>query len=338
MRFLRQGKIKLKRDIGKGSEMAGKIMGLCWWAFGWITFGSIGNAAAQQAGSAEAATGTGIDLATVRSTLDSVKEFLATKGVDYGLKILAALVIFFVGKWLASLVANLIGKTMTKANVEPILAKFVKNLCHVGLLVFVVIAAISALGIETMQFVAVLGAAGLAVGLALQGSLANFASGVLLVIFKPFKVGDFVELAGNKGTVKEVQIFNTVLNAPDNVRVIVPNAQVTGSGIMNYTVNGTRRVDLVIGVSYEDDIKKAKEVIEKVLAGDERVLQEPAATVAVLELADSSVNFVVRPWVKAADYWNVYFDVTGKVKLALEKNGLTIPFPQHDVHMKKEAG
>lgn len=332
-----KAKESLSGDIRKGSEMARKIMGLCWWAFGWIAFAGAGNAGAQQAGSAEAATGTGIDLATVRSTFDSVKEFLATKGVDYGLKVLAAIVIFFVGKWLASLIANLIGKTMTKAKVEPTLVKFVKNVCYVGLLVFVAIAAMSALGIQTAQFIAVVGAAGLAIGLALQGSLANFASGVLLVIFKPFKVGDFVELAGNKGTVKEVQIFNTVLNSPDNTRVIIPNAQVTGSGIMNYTVNGTRRVDLLIGVSYEDDIKKAKEVIEKVLARDERILKEPAATVAVSELADSSVNFIVRPWVKPADYWDVYFDVTAKVKMALEENGLTIPFPQQDVHLKKDS-
>lgn len=157
------------------------------------------------------------------------------------------------------------------------------------------------------------------------------------MIFKPFKVDDFVELAGTKGTVREVQIFNTVLNTPDNIRVIIPNAQVTGSGILNYTANGTRRVDLVIGVSYEDDIKKAKQVIEQVLASDARILREPAATVAVSELADSSVNFVVRPWVKPADYWDVYFDVTAKVKTALEQNGLTIPFPQQDVHLKKES-
>jgi len=317
--------------------MAQKIMGICWWALGRITFGGIGSAYAQQTGSTGVKTGTGIDLATVRSTLDSVKEFLATKGTDYGLKLLAAVVIFFVGKWLTALISNLVARAMTKAKVEATLVTFVRNVCYVGLLVFVVIAALSALGIQTAQFIAVVGAAGLAIGLALQGSLANFASGVLLVIFKPFKVGDFVELAGTKGVVREVQIFNTVLNTPDNIRVIIPNAQVTGSGILNYTANGTRRVDLVIGVSYEDDIAKAKQVIEQVLASDKRVLREPAATIAVSELADSSVNFVVRPWVKPADYWDVYFDITAKVKTALEQNGLTIPFPQQDVHLKKES-
>jgi len=159
----------------------------------------------------------------------------------------------------------------------------------------------------------------------------------MLMIFKPFRTGDFVEAAGKKGTVKKVQIFNTILDSPDNVRVIIPNAQVTGSSIMNYTVNGTRRVDLVVGVSYEDDLKKAQQVIEGVVADDSRILKEPATTVAVSELGDSSVNFVVRPWVQAADYWAVYFDLTAKVKLALDKNGISIPYPQRDIHVKNGA-
>ncbi len=303
-----------------------------------VIFVGVANAAAPETTAVETKTGTGtmVDMATVRSTLDSVKEFLATKGVDYGLKILAALVIFLVGKWLAGVFTNLIGRAMAKARVEPTLVSFVKNICYVGLIVFVAIAALSALGIQTAQFIAVIGAAGLAIGLALQGSLANFASGVLLIMFKPFKVGDFVELAGTKGTVQAVHIFNTVLNTLDNIRVIIPNAQVTGGSILNYTINGTRRVDLVFGISYGDDINKARRVIEDVLAGDTRILKEPAPTVAVLALADSSVNFAVRPWVKPTDYWDVYFDVTAKVKLALESNGLTIPFPQRDVHMKNK--
>ena len=196
-----------------------------------------------------------------------------------------------------------------------------------------IIAAVGKLGVPIIQFAVVLGAAGLAIGLALQGSLANFASGVLMLIFKPFKVGDFVEVAGAKGTVAEIQIFNTVVTSPDNVKIIVPNAQVTGGNILNYSVNGTRRVDLIVGISYEDDLKKAQQVIERVLAGDDRVLKDPAPTVAVSELADSSVNFVVRPWVKAADYWDVYFDMTAKVKLSLDQNGISIPYPQRDVHM-----
>lgn len=266
--------------------------------------------------------------------LDKIYEYIAT----YGLSVLAAVVIFIVGRWIAKLISKLVGKGMTKAKVEKTLVNFVQNLCYIALLVFVIIAALSKLGIQTASFIAIVGAAGLAVGLALQGSLANFASGVLMLIFKPFKVGDFIEVAGAKGTVKQIQIFNTILASPDNVRVIIPNAQVTGGNIMNYTVNGTRRVDLVVGVSYEDDLKKAQKVIERVLAEDDRILKDPPATVAVSELGDSSVNFVVRPWIKAADYWNVYFDVTAQVKLSLDKNGISIPYPQHDIHMKSEMG
>ena len=191
-------------------------------------------------------------------------------------------------------------------------------------------------GIKLTAAIAVLGAAALAVAFALQGSLSNFAAGILMVIFKPFKVGDFVTVAGVQGTVQEIQILNTVLNSPDNVRIIVPNAQVTGGTISNFTANATRRIDLTIGVSYDDDIKKAKQVIEGVLAADARILKTPAPMVAVSELADSSVNFVVRPWVKSADYWDVYFDTTAKLKTALESNGLTIPFPQQDVTYKEQ--
>jgi small conductance mechanosensitive channel len=265
--------------------------------------------------------------------LNRIYTYLAENGFN----IVVALIIFFVGRWLARLISKLVGKGLAKSDLDRTLVKFTKNLTYIGLLVFVVIAALARAGIETTQFAVVLGAAGLAIGLALQGSLANFAAGFLMIVFRPFRVGDFIEAAGVKGTVQEIHIFNTVLNRPDNVRVTIPNAQLTAGNIMNYTVNGTRRVDLLIGVSYEDDLKKARQVIEEVLANDERVLKEPAPTVAVSELADSSVNFVVRPWVKAADYWNVYFDVTAKVKLALDKSGITIPFPQRDVHIKDGA-
>ena len=253
---------------------------------------------------------------------------------EYGLKILAALLIFIIGRWLAKVISKAVEKSLLKAKVDKTLTKFVKNLTQVVILMFVIIAALANLGVETAQFAVAIGAAGLAIGLALQGSLANFASGFLMIMFRPFKVGDLVEASGVLGKVEEIQIFNTILNTPDNIRVIIPNAQVTGSNILNYTANGTRRVDLVIGVSYEDDLKRAKEVIEAVLAGDEKVLKNPAPTVAVSELGDSSVNFVVRPWVKAVDYWDAYFDVTAKVKLALDKDGISIPYPQRDVHIK----
>jgi small conductance mechanosensitive channel len=266
----------------------------------------------------------------VQAILQKIYEYLAT----YWLQVVAAIVIFIVGRWLAKLISKLIGRAMKRAKVDDTLTSFVEHLSYTAMLVFVVIAAINKLGVDTASFAVVVGAAGLAIGFALQGSLANFAAGIMLIIFKPFKVGDFVELAGKKGTVKEIQIFNTILNSPDNVMVIIPNGQVTSTNIMNYTANGTRRVDLVVGVSYDDDLKKAKQVIEQVLAGDDRILADPPTTVAVSELGDSSVNFVVRPWVKSADYWAVYFAFTENVKLALDKNGITIPYPQRDIHMK----
>jgi small conductance mechanosensitive channel len=269
----------------------------------------------------------------MNAILTTIYAYLAT----YWLQVVAAVVIFVVGRWLANVVSNLVAGAMTRAKIDPTLTSFVRNLCHIALLAFVIISALKKLGIPMTEFTVVVGAAGLAVGFALQGSLSNFAAGVILIIFKPFKVGDFVELAGKMGTVKEIQIFNTILNSPDNVRIIVPNGQVTGSNIMNYTVNGTRRIDLVVGVSYEDDLKKAQQVIEKVLSSDERILKEPAYTVAVSELGESSVNFVVRPWVNAADYWSVRFDTIEKIKLALDKNDITIPYPQRDIHMKSGA-
>jgi small conductance mechanosensitive channel len=261
--------------------------------------------------------------------LNQVYEYLA----KYGLQVIAAVAIFLIGRVVAKLLVKLLAKGMVKAKIDRTLATFIEDLAYAVLLIFIIIAALAKIGVETTSFIAVVGAAGLAVGLALQGSLANFASGVLMLVFKPFKVDDLVEIAGATGVVKEIQIFNTIINSPDNLRIIVPNAQVTGGNIINYTVNGKRRVDLVVGVSYEDDLKKTKKVIDQVLEVHEKVLNDPAPTVAVSELGDSSVNFVVRPWCNSADYWDVYFDVTTKVKIALDENGITIPFPQRDVHM-----
>jgi len=262
--------------------------------------------------------------------LQKVSEYLAA----YGLKVVGALAIFIVGRWVAKLLSRLAAKALAKARIDKTLVRFTENLSYVVLLVFVVVAALATAGVETTSFIAVLGAAGLAIGLALQGSLANFAAGVLMIIFKPMKVGDFVEIGGIKGTVQEIQIFNTLIDTPDNIRAIIPNAKVTSDNIKNYSTNGTRRVDLVIGVSYGDDLRKAQEVMERVLANDARVLKDPPAKVAVFELAESSVNFVVRPWVKTADYWDVYFDTTGRIKMALDDAGITIPFPQRDIHIK----
>lgn len=270
------------------------------------------------------------DAKTLEELLLSLYKYLAANGIN----VLYAVIIFVVGRWVAKLISGLVEKAMTKAKIDAILHKFVKNIVYLGLLIFVIIAALERIGVEMTSFAIVVGAAGLAIGLALQGSLSNFAAGVLLVIFRPFKVGELVEISGKLGVVKQIQIFNTVLSSPDNVRIIVPNAQVTGGNILNYTVNGTRRVDLVVGVSYEDDLKKTREVISGVIARDGRVLAEPAPVVAVKELGESSVNFVVRPWVNAADYWDVYFDMIEKIKVALDSADITIPFPQRDVHIK----
>jgi small conductance mechanosensitive channel len=256
--------------------------------------------------------------------------------IAYGVNVIAAILIFLIGKWLAGVVSRLTEKLILKGNGDNTLASFVKHLTYIGLLVIVIIAAISKLGVQTTSLIAIIGAAGLAVGLALQGSLANFAAGLMLVIFRPFKVGDLIEAGGTLGTVVEIQIFNTVINALDNRRVIIPNAKVTGDNIINLSSIENRRVDLVFGISYSDDIKKAKESLESVVAADSRILKDPAPTVAVSELADSSVNLVCRPWVKPDDYWGVYFDTLEKGKVELEKNGITIPFPQRDVHLYEE--
>jgi len=268
----------------------------------------------------------------MEDVLDKIYEYIAT----YGLNVLAAALIFFIGKWLARILTNLLEKMMQKTNLDATLVSFVKHISYIGLLVFVVIAALGKLGVQTTSFIAVIGAAGLAVGLALQGSLANFAAGVLLIIFKPFKVGDFIEGGGSLGTVKEVQIFNTIISTPDNRKVIIPNAKVTGDNITNFSAIDNRRVDLVFGISYSDDIKKAKEVLMGMIKGDERVLPEPEPVVAVSELGDSSVNLVCRPWVKPENSWGVYFETLEKGKMELEAAGMTIPFPQTDVHLFKD--
>ncbi len=287
-------------------------------------------------GDPNAASEPAFDLSNLNvSTLQEILTKVYTLLAEYGLKIVGSVLIFLVGRWVARLITKLASKAMTRAKMDETLVRFIDSLCYLGLLTFVVIAALSNLGVQTASFVAIVGAAGLAVGLALQGSLSNFASGVLMLIFKPIRVGDYVEAGGAQGSVKEIGIFTTVLNSPDNVRIIVPNAQVTGSTIKNYTINGTRRLDLVFGVSYEDDLRKARQVIEQVLAADSRILPDPAPVVAVSALADSSVNFVVRPWVTVADYWPAHFDLTEKIKVALEENGLSIPFPQHDIHIKQ---
>ena len=255
----------------------------------------------------------------------------------YGLRVIAAVVILIVGRWVAMGVRNLVKRLMRKSNIDQTIRRFVGNLTYITLLAFVVLAALNQLGIQTTSFIAVLGAAGLAVGLALQGSLANFAAGFLMIIFRPFRVGDYIEGGGVAGTVEEIQIFTTTLQTPDNKTVIVPNAKMTSDNINNWTAKGTRRVDMVMGIGYDDDIDKAKQIMRDVLSQDSRILPEPPPQVAVIELGDSSVNFMVRPWVKATDYWGVYSDVTEKVKKAFDANGINIPYPQRDIHVYEHA-
>jgi len=255
----------------------------------------------------------------------------------YGPKILAALVILVLGWFVARSITGLVRKGMTRASVDATLSKFVSSLTYMLLMTFVVLAAISKLGVETASFIAVLGAAGFAVGFALQGSLSNFAAGVMILIFRPFKAGDFVEAGGTMGAVQEVGIFHTVLTTPDNKKVIVANSSITGGNITNFSAMETRRVDMKFGIGYGDDIRKAKQVLERLMAEDARVLKDPAVTIAVAELGDSSVNLVCRPWVKSADYWAVFFDTHEKVKLTFDAEGISIPFPQRDVHLHQVA-
>ena len=261
-------------------------------------------------------------------------DLLATEMlITWGLRIAAALAILVIGNWLAKKFTAVFVKMMERNEIDITLTRFLKNIVYYALLTAVVIAAAQKLGINTASFLAVVGAAGLAVGLALKDSLANFSAGVMLILFRPFKVGDAVTVAGETGAVEEITIFNTVMNTPDNQRKIIPNGLITSGTITNITANDTRRIDMVFGIGYDDDIKSAEQVFANMIKADPRVLNEPAPTVAVAELADSSVNFVVRPWVKTSDYWDVKFELTEKIKMALDEAGISIPFPQQDVHM-----
>jgi small conductance mechanosensitive channel len=255
--------------------------------------------------------------------------------IPWGINIIFAVLIFIVGKYLVGIITNLVKKLMAKAKMDAILVNFIGSIIRSVLLLFVVIAALDQLGVNTTSLIALIGAAGLAIGLALQGSLQNLASGVMLIVFRPFTDGDFIEAGGTMGVVEEIGIFTTRMRTGDNKEVIVPNGQIFGGIITNYSKRDTRRVDMVFGISYGDDIRKAKDIIAGIIAADERILKEPEPLIAVGELADSSVNFNVRPWVKSGDYWSVYFDLNEKIKLAFDDNGISIPFPQMDVHIEK---
>jgi small conductance mechanosensitive channel len=271
---------------------------------------------------------TGFDWAGLWTTVQGA-------GIEFGMKTVVAIVIFVVGRIAASMLTKGLRKLMQAQEVDKILETFVSNLVYWTVMIFVIIAAINQIGVQTTSLIAVMGAAGLAVGLALQGSLSNFAAGVLIVMFRPYRVGDFVEAAGIAGVVEQVQILTTILRTGDNKRIIVPNSQIMGSIITNYSANDKRRIDMVFGVSYSDDLDKVRANLEELIAADERILKDPAPVIAVSELADSSVNFIVRPWVATADYWAVFWDLTEAVKKRFDREGISIPFPQQDVYIHK---
>lgn len=266
-----------------------------------------------------------------------IETLVNTYLVPWGINIAIAIIIFIVGLLFASIINGIVRRVLTKAKLDQILINFISSIVKWLLLLLVIIFALSKLGLNTNSLIALIGAAGLAVALSLKDSMQNFAAGVMLLVFRPFKTGDFVEAGGTSGSVEEINIFSSTFLTPDNKQVIIPNAKIYSDVITNYSATGTRRIDMVFGIGYEDDIAKAKGIIEDILKSENRVLNHPECVIAVGELADSSVNFYVRPWVATSNYWAVHFDLTERIKLEFDKNGISIPFPQMDVHLDKPA-
>lgn len=272
---------------------------------------------------------------TLMSASD-IERYINEYAIPWGINIAMAIAIYVIGRLIVGLLLSVFRRVMAKSKYDAMLVDFLEAIISALLMLFVIVASLDQLGVDTTSLVAILGAAGLAIGLSLQDSLKNFAAGVMLLVFKPFKSGNFVEAAGTSGTVQKIGIFTSTMTTPDNKEIIVPNGAIYAGNITNYSAKETRRVDMVVGIGYDADLKKAKTILREMLEADERVLAEPAPTVAVAELADSSVNFVVRPWVKASDFWGVKFDFTEAVKLRFDEEGISIPFPQMDVHLHKE--
>ena len=270
-------------------------------------------------------------------SLEQFKEFLTNQAGEIGLRLVAALAIFLVGRVVVRILAGLAERAMTRAKFEKILVGFTGNVVHAGLLIVVVMAALSTLGINLTSLTAMLAAAGFAVGMALQGSLSNFAAGILLVVLKPFRVGDFVETAGVMGTIEEIHLFSCTMRTFDNIRLTVPNGEITSNVISNYTSEPTRLITMVIGCGYDDDLRAVKSLLTEIVTSNEKILDDPEPLIAVDELGDSSVNFVVRPWVKNEDYWSVKRSLTEQIKLQFDENGFTIPYPSRDVYLHEEA-
>ncbi|EAR07361.1 MscS Mechanosensitive ion channel [Reinekea sp. MED297] len=272
---------------------------------------------------------------SMQELLQGMAETAMTWLQENTLSLVLALAIFVVGRWLAGLLSKLIKKIMARAKVDEILVDFIAGIVHAVLVLFVIVAALSQLGVDTTSLVALIGAAGIAVGLALKDSLQNFASGVMLILFRPFKSGDFVDAGGVMGIVEKITVFSTTMRTVDNKEVIIPNGGIYGGVITNFSARPTRRVDMVFGIGYDSDLLKAKKILQEMIEADERVLAEPEPVIAVGELADSSVNILVRPWVNAADYWGLYWDMQERVKLKFDEEGISIPFPQMDVHLNQ---
>ena len=274
----------------------------------------------------------------MEALMDTNLDYLTRYIIPWGINLLMALVIFVLGRWLASGVSRLVKRAMNRVGVDEILVSFVGNILYFALLVVVVIAALDRVGINTSSVLAIFAAAGLAVGLAMKDSLSNFAAGVMLVLFKPFKAGDYIEAAGTGGIVEKLRIFNTVMRSGDNREITIPNSQIYSGTIVNFSARDTRRIDLIFGIGYDDDIKQAKDLIEKTMAADERIMRDPEPVVMVLELADSSVNFAIRPWVNSSDYWAVRSDLLESLKFECDAAGISIPYPQRDVHVYQAEG
>ncbi|AQT67778.1 Small-conductance mechanosensitive channel [Anaerohalosphaera lusitana] len=265
--------------------------------------------------------------------MEAFFEDLYAYAAAYGLRILAAIIVFAVGIWLARLLSGLAEMAALKSQLEENFSRFLRNASYATLIVIVAVAALGVLGIPTASIIVLIAAAALAVGLAIQGSLANFASGINLSLDQPFKVGDIVEIANRRGKVNQIRLFTTIINTPDNVRIIIPNSRITSTSICNYTVNGTRRLDLTFNVSYEEKIDRARHIIMNVLAMDARVLADPEPVVAIKELGDSAIRFAVQPWVRAADYWQLKYDLNTEIKQALDENHIAIPYPHREIHV-----
>ena len=268
--------------------------------------------------------------------LNNNADWISEYAVPWGINIATAIAIYVVGRYISKIIVKSLAKVMERANVELSLRDFVGNIVNVVLLVVIIIAALEQLGVNTTSVVAVFAAAGLAVGLALKDSLSNFAAGVMLILFKPFKIGDVITTAGTTGKVQSIKIFNTVIRTGDNQEIIIPNAQVYGGTITNITACDTRRIDLVIGIGYDDDIKKARSLLEDIIAKDPAILTDPAPTIMVLELGESSIDLAVRPWVKTGDYWSVRSDLLQSIKETFDDQGISIPYPQRDLHFIQE--